>query len=53
MIILDTNVISEMMRASPAAVVETWLAAQPAATIFITGEPSWRHAMSQISTWRR
>lgn len=36
MIILDTNVISEMLSAKPFAAVEAWLAAQPSASIFTT-----------------
>ena len=36
MIILDTNVISELMRAEPSAVVVDWLDAQPAADIHLT-----------------
>jgi predicted nucleic acid-binding protein len=35
-ILLDTNVISEMMRASPDARVVAWLDAQPAAGLFTT-----------------
>lgn len=36
MIILDTNVISEMMLSSPNVDVATWLAMQPAQTVFTT-----------------
>ncbi|PZN95607.1 MAG: VapC toxin family PIN domain ribonuclease [Hyphomicrobiales bacterium] len=36
MIVLDTNVISEMLRPAPNASVATWLAAQPPASIFTT-----------------
>jgi toxin FitB len=36
MIILDTNVASEMMKARPAAQVLAWLNAQPAALVFVT-----------------
>jgi len=36
MILLDTNVLSELMRAEPEAAVERWLAAQPAAGVFIS-----------------
>jgi len=36
MIILDTNVISEMMRAAPSPGVETWLASQNAGQIYLT-----------------
>ena len=36
MIILDTNVVSELMRPAPAEVVLQWLAAQPSADLFTT-----------------
>jgi len=36
MIILDTNVLSEVMRPSPSPQVLTWLAAQPAGGLFTT-----------------
>jgi predicted nucleic acid-binding protein len=36
MIILDTNVLSEVMRPAPAAEVLAWLAAQPAASVYTT-----------------
>ena len=36
MIILDTNVVSEVMRLTPAPEVLNWLAAQPAARLFTT-----------------
>ena len=36
MIILDTNVLSELMRPSPAASVLRWFAVQPASGVFIT-----------------
>ena len=32
MIVLDTNVLSELMRSEPAAVVFAWISAQPRAT---------------------
>jgi predicted nucleic acid-binding protein len=35
-IVLDTNVISEMMRPSPDPAVESWMAGRPAATLFTT-----------------
>jgi len=34
MILLDTNVLSELMRPVPDAAVEHWLANQPAASVF-------------------
>ena len=36
MILLDTNILSELMRPSPERVVEQWLADQPAASMFIS-----------------
>jgi predicted nucleic acid-binding protein len=36
MIVLDTNVLSELMRASPAASVVTWVSAQAASDLYIT-----------------
>lgn len=36
MIILDTNVLSELMKADPAASVVDWTASQPASRLFIT-----------------
>jgi predicted nucleic acid-binding protein len=36
MIVLDTNVISEMMRAHPAPRVSAWFAANPAPSLFTT-----------------
>ena len=36
MIVLDTNVLSELMRSQPPPVVVAWVAAQPRATLFTT-----------------
>lgn len=36
MILLDTNILSELMRPAPAAAVEQWLAEQPEASVFIS-----------------
>ena len=36
MIILDTNVVSELLRPAPSSAVEAWLAAQDGATVFFT-----------------
>jgi len=35
-ILLDTNILSELMRPAPAPAVEQWLAAQPDAGVFIS-----------------
>ena len=36
MIILDTNVVSELMRSEPAAIVVGWVDLQPADDVFLT-----------------
>lgn len=36
MILLDTNIVSELMRRAPSQAVMSWLAAQPAASLFIS-----------------
>ena len=36
MIILDTNIVSELLRPSPEPKVEAWLAAQNGAEVFLT-----------------
>jgi predicted nucleic acid-binding protein len=36
MIVLDTNVLSELIRREPSQRVERWIAAQPVASLFIT-----------------
>ncbi len=36
MILLDTNVLSELMKAAPAASVSEWVATQPASRLYIT-----------------
>ena len=36
MIVLDTNVVSELMKATPAAAVARWFADRPAATLYTT-----------------
>ena len=36
MIILDTNVLSELMKPAPASVVVDWVASQPAANLYTT-----------------
>jgi len=34
--VLDTNVVSELMRPAPPAAVETWVSGQPAAGMFLS-----------------
>jgi toxin FitB len=36
MILLDTNIVSELMRPAPSQTVMSWLAGQPAASLFIS-----------------
>ena len=36
MVVLDTNVVSELMKAAPRPSVKLWLAAQPRITVFIS-----------------
>jgi predicted nucleic acid-binding protein len=55
MIILDTNVLSELLRPTPARQVEAWLAAQDGASVFFTavGEAELRHGLAILPTGRR
>jgi predicted nucleic acid-binding protein len=55
MIILDTNVLSEMLRPEPAAQVLAWLAAQDGETIFFTtiGEAELRYGVAVLPAGRK
>lgn len=55
MIILDTNVVSELLRPAPAPVVEAWLAAQDGAAVFFTaiGEAELRLGVAILPAGRR
>jgi len=55
MIVLDTNVLSEMTRPKPELAVETWLAAQPAASVFITAvtEAELRYGLALLPAGKR
>ncbi|MCE9631195.1 MAG: type II toxin-antitoxin system VapC family toxin [Planctomycetia bacterium] len=55
MIILDTNVVSEILRPVPSPLVEAWLAAQDGANVFFTavGESELRHGVALLPTGRR
>ena len=55
MIILDTNIVSELLRPAPAPQVEAWLAAQDGATVFFTavGEAELRHGIAILPPGRR
>ena len=55
MIILDTNVVSELLRPAPALQVEAWLSAQDGATVYFTsiGEAELRHGVAILPAGRR
>jgi predicted nucleic acid-binding protein len=55
MIVLDTNVISELLRPTPAKQVETWLAAQDGATVYFTtvGEAELLHGLAILPEGKR
>lgn len=55
MIILDTNVVSELLRPAPARQVEAWLSAQDGALIYFTsvGEAELRHGVSILPAGKR
>ncbi len=55
MIILDTNVLSELLRPGPAAQVEAWLSAQDGAAVYFTavGEAELRHGLALLPAGKR
>ena len=55
MILLDTDILTELMKARPAPNVEAWLGHQPAASLFITTitEAELRHAVALSPPGRR
>ncbi len=55
MIILDTNILSELMRRAPDPTVELWLSNQPAADVFITAitEAELRYGVALLPRGRR
>ncbi len=55
MIILDTNVISELLRPSPATRVKTWLSAQDGSGIYFTaiGEAELRSGVALLPAGKR
>ena len=55
MIILDTNVLSELLRPDPARQVERWLAAQDGTKVYFTtvGEAELRHGVAILPKGRR
>ena len=55
MIILDTNVLSELLRPEPARQVERWLSAQDGAKVYFTtvGEAELRHGVAILPSGKR
>ena len=55
MIVLDTNVISELLRPAPAKQVEAWLSAQDGEQVYFTavGEAELRHGVAVLPAGRR
>ncbi len=55
MILLDTNIVSELMRLAPSAKVTTWLAGQPAPRLFLSAvtEAELRYGVAVLPAGRR
>ena len=55
MIVLDTNVVSELLRPAPSSQVEAWLSAQDGAQVYFTavGEAELRHGVAVLPAGRR
>ena len=55
MIVLDTNVVSELLKPAPAPQVEAWLAAQDGTTVYFTtvGEAELRHGLAILPAGKR
>jgi predicted nucleic acid-binding protein len=55
MIVLDTNILSELMRTEPEPRVDRWLAAQPAASVFISAitEAELRYGIALLPIGKR
>ena len=55
MIVLDTNVVSELLRPSPDQTVETWIAGRPAADLYFSAisEAELRYGVELLLTGRR
>ncbi len=55
MIVLDTNVVSELLRPAPAAQVEAWLSALDGAGVYFTavGEAELRHGVAILPAGKR
>ena len=55
MIVLDTNVVSELMRPSPNPAIESWIANRPATSLFFSavGEAELRFGLAIMPAGRR
>jgi len=55
MIVLDTNIVSELLRPEPAPQVEAWLSRQDGATVYFTsvGEAELRYGVAILPAGRR
>ncbi len=55
MIVLDTNVVSELMRPDPAPAVDAWVAGRPAESLFFSavGEAELRYGVAIMPAGRR
>ena len=53
MIVLDTNVLSELMKPAPAERVARWMAAQPATSLYTTTvtQAEILHGVKVINPW--
>jgi predicted nucleic acid-binding protein len=54
MIILDTNVLSELMKPAPSARVVRWVGAQPTSSLFVTSvtQAEILYGIALMPTWR-
>jgi predicted nucleic acid-binding protein len=55
MIVLDTNILSELMRPTPSPAVESWVSAQPASGMFISAvtEAELRYGLALLPDGQR
>jgi predicted nucleic acid-binding protein len=55
MIVLDTNIVSELLRPSPSSNVESWLASQVASSVYFTavGEAELRYGLAVLAPGKR
>jgi toxin FitB len=55
MILLDTNILSELMRPAPEAAIERWLTEQPIASVFICAitEAELRYGLALMPSSKR